>query len=113
MSVVVITVNVVVLLSVVPTVSVIVPTASVIVLLSVVPTVSVVSCAVLMKAMMNVVAMGSSINLVSRLRLSSLLRMVLPTISLMLVNLLLLEMLLVLNVRMNADVVWLVSTVIA
>ena len=108
-----ITVDVIVLLSVVPTVSVIVllsvvPTASVIV-----PTVSVVSCAVLVKAMMNVVAMGSSINLVSRLRLSSLLRMVLPTISLMLVNLLLLEMLLVLNVRMNADVVWLVPTVIA
>ena len=108
-----ITVNVIVLLSVVPTVSVIVllsvvPTVSV-----VVPTVSVVSCAVLMKAMMNVVAMGSSINLVSRLRLSSLLRLVLPMISLMLVNLLLLEMLFVPDVRMNADIVWLVSVVIA
>jgi hypothetical protein len=52
-------------------------------------------------------------NLVSRPRLLSLLRVVLPMISLLLVNLLLLEMLLALDVRMNADVVWLVSPVIA
>ena len=49
--------NVIVLMSVVPTVPVVVPTVSVIVPLHVVPTVSVMSCAVLMKAMMDVIAM--------------------------------------------------------
>ena len=91
--------------------SVVAVTVNVKVLLFVVPTVSVVSCAVLMKVMMNIVAMGSLINLMLGFRMSSLLRLILPMISLLLMAPVV--GVVVPDVWMNGGCVLLVSAVIA